>query len=503
MIGSRALVPPPERASVESRPTGSEPVGHRTLRPGLPRARLAFAALILAIGAFLLATIRDGHDWGADFAQYVQHARNLVEGRPYAATGYVYNPATAATGPRAYPPLFPLLLTPVVAATWPELNLTAMKVECIAFLLVALVLIERTLRAVARPWLRYATVGLIGFNPWIWDFKDQVLSDLPFLAFVYATLALAQHLERPDTRPRGAAVTAALVGLSAFLATATRTVGITLVAAFVLAELLRERRITRVMVIASLVYAVGFVIQSRFLPPEASYTDQLRNDPLVVLRNLDVYTRAFSVVWHNGYWLTPRAVLTGLTIVLALVGWATRVRAGATILEVFLVPYLGIVLAWPSEQGTRFLLPILPLLFVYALVTLERVHRALPALLVAAAVLSYGARYTTLDFGPLTNGVSTPSARELFAFLRTRTAPDDVIAFRKARAISLFTGRPAVVPHVAPDDELAAYLRTVHARWVVDGLDEENRLGGIVARHPEWFQLTFRNAEFRAYRFNG
>ncbi|MFN7950265.1 MAG: hypothetical protein U0610_00920 [bacterium] len=459
--------------------------------------------LILAIGAFQLATIRDGHDWGADFAQYVQHARNLVEGRPYAATGYVYNPATAATGPRAYPPVFPLLLTPVVAATWPELNLTAMKIECIAFLLVALVLIERTLRPIASPRIRYAAVGLLGFNPWLWDFKDQVLSDLPFLAFVYATLALAQRLERPDASARARAATAAAVGLAAFVATATRTVGITLMAALALAELVRERRITRSLVIAAVVYGVGFAIQSRILPPEASYTDQLRNDPMIVVRNLDVYARALSVVWANGYWLVPRAALTGLTIVLAFVGWAARVRRGVSIAEAFLVPYLGIVLAWPSEQGTRFLLPILPLLFAYALVALERAHRALPALFVAAALASYGARYTTLDFGPLTSGVSTASARELFAFLRSRTAPDDVIAFRKARAISLFTGRPAVVPHVASDDELAAYLRSVRVRWVVDGLDEENRLGGIVSRHPEWFQLTFRNAEFRAYRFNG
>lgn len=481
-------------------------------RPRPAYARLVFPALMLAIGAFQLSTIREGHDWGADFAQYVQHARNLVEGRPYAATGYVYNPATASTGPRAYPPMFPLLLAPVVAATVPELNLTAMKVECVVFLLVALVLVERVLRSFARPWLRYAVVAMIGFSPWVWDFKDQVLSDLPFLAAVYAALLAMQRLERDDRGERVRYGTAVAVGALAFVATATRTVGLTLVLGFGLIELVRHRRPTPELLVAGFVYAVGFVLQSRFLPPEASYTDQLRNDPMVVVRNVGVYTRALSVLWANGYWLTPRAILTALTIGLAACEWFRRVRRGPTVLEGFLFCYLGIVLAWPSEQGTRFLLPTLPLFFGYALVGLEHwgerllggaARRAwLPAAFVLAAAITDVARYTTLDFGPLANGVSTASARELFLFIRARTEPGDVIAFRKARAISLFTGRPAVVPHVAPDEELARYLESVGVRWLIDGLDEENRVSGLIARHPDWFALAFRNESFQVYRFS-
>ena len=66
------------------------------------------------IGLFYLATIRPGHAWGDDFAQYIHHARNLATGVPYAATGYIYNPYNPTIGPRTYPPGFPLLLAPVV-----------------------------------------------------------------------------------------------------------------------------------------------------------------------------------------------------------------------------------------------------------------------------------------------------------------------------------------------------------------------------------------------------
>ena len=55
-------------------------------------------------------------DWiGSDYAQYVMHASNLVEGRPFEVTGYIYNPAYPSLAPRAYPPGYPVLLAPVYA----------------------------------------------------------------------------------------------------------------------------------------------------------------------------------------------------------------------------------------------------------------------------------------------------------------------------------------------------------------------------------------------------
>src|ERR1043166_7636509 len=70
--------------------------------------------LAVVVGVFYLATIRAGHHWGDDFAQYIQQARNIAAGEPNASTGYIYNPHNPVVGPRAYPPGFPLLLAPVV-----------------------------------------------------------------------------------------------------------------------------------------------------------------------------------------------------------------------------------------------------------------------------------------------------------------------------------------------------------------------------------------------------
>jgi hypothetical protein len=86
----------------------------RTLR--LSRGLLGIALLILIIATFYIASIRRGNFWPDDYALYVHHAENIAEGRPYADTGYIYNPGAADYSPRAYPPVFPLLLAPIYRA---------------------------------------------------------------------------------------------------------------------------------------------------------------------------------------------------------------------------------------------------------------------------------------------------------------------------------------------------------------------------------------------------
>ena len=102
------------------------------------------ACLLAAIALFYMATIRPGHIWGDDFAMYVHHAQNIVKGRPYAATGYLFNPH-APVSPRMYPPVFPFFLVPIYRLF--GLNLIPMKLEQVVFFVFSLA-------AVYALWLR-------------------------------------------------------------------------------------------------------------------------------------------------------------------------------------------------------------------------------------------------------------------------------------------------------------------------------------------------------------
>jgi hypothetical protein len=94
--------------------------------------------LLISIAVFHTATLRQGHIWADDFAMYIHHGQNIVDGRPYVQTGYLFTP-TAPVSPRMYPPVFPLLLAPVVRFS--GLNLIPMKFEQVTFFVLALAVI--------------------------------------------------------------------------------------------------------------------------------------------------------------------------------------------------------------------------------------------------------------------------------------------------------------------------------------------------------------------------
>src|SRR5262245_14683241 len=86
--------------------------------PGRKSLAAVWVALYILFSGVAFHSIDGSQEWdtwGDDFALYIAHARNLVEGTSYTDTKFVYNPANAWYSPRAYPPGFPILLAPVYA----------------------------------------------------------------------------------------------------------------------------------------------------------------------------------------------------------------------------------------------------------------------------------------------------------------------------------------------------------------------------------------------------
>jgi hypothetical protein len=72
-----------------------------------------FLLMVLMIPLFFL-NMKDCHDWGGDFAQYIHQAINIAKGIPFTETGYIFN-EQYPLAPPFYPPGFSLLLVPVYA----------------------------------------------------------------------------------------------------------------------------------------------------------------------------------------------------------------------------------------------------------------------------------------------------------------------------------------------------------------------------------------------------
>lgn len=481
-----------------------------------PWHTVAMAALVLCVALFYLGTIRSGHDWGDDFALYIHHAKNMVEGQAYSDTGLIHNPARPLVGQT--PPGFPCLLAPVYYFF--GLNLTAMKVEMILFFVGALVLMAVVFRNELPPVYLLLMIGLIGFNPVFWLHKDHVLSDLPFLFIVYAIMLLHQRAESTEARWVRQIVLGVIVGMSVYVAAATRMVGIMFVPSMWVYDFLRNRRPSRLTVVTTIVFVISYGVQRSMMPIEGRYFEESHLTLITFLKNVGFYFGELSsLCMCSNESSKPALILTaiGATILVG-VGYKICWTRGRSIFEIYFVLYIAMLMVY-SFRVTRYLFPVLPLYLFYFCVGLSHLHqslepkkaRSLVATTLVAVVVIYLARYTSLAYGSFTVAPTNVASREMFRYIRERTNVKDVFVFFKPRALSLFTERSATPYQLAaPDDEMLRHFRSVHASFILVGphpADSSPRLQSLVqplkrlvALHPDLFELVYANSDFHLYR---
>ena len=468
---------------------------------------------MLIVAAFYLSTIREGHDWGDDFSQYIRHASNLVYGVPYTQTSYLYNPDNPTVGPRLYPPGFPVALAPVVAMY--GVNLRPMKVEIVLFFVAALLLVAHLIQPLMPPVATAAVVLMIGLNPYFWDFKDQILSDIPFLFFFMAALLCLTRADDSDQRTRHRTLLAILAGAAMYAAYATRVVGIVLLPALVVRDLVRHRRLTKEGLVAAGTFVVLAGVYYALGPRDSSYTDLLTMTPAIIVDNVVGYLRWFSAIWENGYIDLVRKLVFLVTAGLAAVGYASIWKQpSATLILIAPLFYLAAIVVWPVAQDTRYLIPVIPIFLACCVLgalwldraIAERVGRQhlVMAMLLIVVALTYIARYSTVPFTRVPEGIAKRESVELFDFVKTSTRPDEVIIFSRPRALSLFTGRTVTPPPRADDPcRLWGYIHRVGAAYIVTGPgaanDEAKFLSRFVRDFAPNLREVMRNADVGVY----
>ena len=591
---------------------------------------VVFGVLLGAISLVHGYFLRPGHPWGDDFALYLMHARNLAEGRPYAATGYIYNPHYPQLGPPAYPPGTPVLLAPVWRL-W-GLNWTALKAVMIICLLIWLSLTAWYF----RPWMPLAVrgflVALLGLNHFFLDQSNTIGSDLPFLVWVYLALVFLERAEEAMDRPirfdqnrphaaeedagtktegvpqakiqatqwpgvllsgdggekfetgtfperlgekvipgareeklrpgdtagkqpidfdrKGSPIAetprsspaqpdtkkcsswrtlfwSLAAAAAAWAAFATRTIGLVLWAAVLLAEWLRHRRLPTAICWATVLFLLLAGGTWLLIPGTSGYWDQVSLDPAVWVAHTVQYTRQLAALWRNPLSKPLGGVVAGAVSLLALIGYWKQCRRRLSVREIFPLLYGTAVVFWPSYQGFRMLNPVVPLWLFYAwLGWKEMAHRwggirlgrrihlpgAIGAGLAGAIILCYASTLVSRPTGPLPEGIRRPASQELFRAVQQKTQPEDVLIFIKPRALALLTGRRCAVYHpTQTDEELWSYFRQIQARFLVvvrrpqamQGAEKVERIRWLVdfaARNSHRLQLVWTNEDFALYR---
>jgi hypothetical protein len=440
---------------------------------------------------------------------YIHHAQNIVEGRPYAETGYIYNPAIPVYSPRMYPPVFPLLLAPVYKMF--GLSLLPMKFEQVFFIIVTLALLCMLWHRHLGTGYCLALAAILGFSPALWWAKENILSDLPFLFFFYAAACLLQWT---PSGQRQCWTRSLALGVTLYLVIGTRTAGIALVPGFLLYEWLRYKRISRHTGVALVVCAMALIAQNWFVGAvPGGYMEQLHSvTARTILLNAIRYTRTLAGFWVGGISSTLSFFVIATVAALIYAGLLSEHRRGVAAVHCLLAPYMVLMILWPFGAGIRYALPVIPWMAFLALSGLRKLTAPFCRRYAAAAAWAFLLllavpmiqAYRATDFGPIRQSTGLSEFNALCDEVRRTTKPEDVFIYYRARALSLSAARPASsYNHHGTEAEFSEYAGTIHAKYLIttNAFNEDGRfLAKYVEAHPENLDLTYENPHFSLYR---
>jgi 4-amino-4-deoxy-L-arabinose transferase-like glycosyltransferase len=471
------------------------------------RARFTDRQILLAILALhlllSLALFDPKLSTGGDNAQYLILAKSLLQGS-------YRNLQEPGSPPHSqYPPVFPLLLAPVVALSGG--SFIPAKLLIVACGLVGLLMFYLVLRRLGsgRDWV--PPLLLLAVSPLFLSYTHDTYTEVPF---VMVSLPALYFLLR-GTKERRRWLWAGLAGLFAALAFLTRTQGLALPLGLGVFLFLKRR--WRELGVFALVFFVAWLpwlIRDLRVPHDTGYFAQLLRRDWYNAASGNVGAREFlkRILDNIGLYLfrvmpavvlpvlaSARTVLPLFGVVVsgvAIWGFVAEAKKRAMgMVEWYVLLAAGVLSVWPTVwSGDRFLLPILPLLLWYLMAGFRDLARRLkmsklPAyatglLAVLCLAVNIGQAGTNLknlsDYAKGDRFAGYDDAWRTYfqaaEWLRDHTDPKAVVVSRKPVFTYLLSGRQSFVyPYVTDEKQV---------------LDEIDRQGATIAFVETFFGST-------------
>lgn len=423
--------------------------------------------LLLALLVFiplLFLNIRADHDWGDDFAQYLAQADNIAQGKPMAATGYIYNPEYPSLGPKAYPPGFPIMIAPMVAKFGNQVTPYNHLISII-LILTALFSVLLLYKKVGWP-AAILLSALIYYNPYTLKLKAEIMADIPFALLFGIFLWLVSENWNKNTSQW------IIAGIVAGLAITIKSIGIALPLALFLwslqqtiIQLSRKQSLKSMWIevknqliaaIISMVIYFGFKLAFMRGSGGTGYLNTYGAGKITEAIATNIYT--YSEVIRS-FFINPDSPLFWIGVPLGAIifaffisGLVIAISKKPGLIEWIALIYIGILLIYPyHNSGFRFLLPLAPLILWYSLETLKKLS-ATKAFQWIAAALALPVLLTYLQLMPgyfvpekeTNDGPYAIHVTSAFKKVKQLTDEDSRIVFIKPRALARFAQRSSL-----------------------------------------------------------
>lgn len=467
---------------------------------------LGVLVVMLASTTLAFFLLKRGHVWGDDFAGYLLQTRALLQGNPFdllLQNQWMNEQSVIAPGPDVYPWGYPLLILPVYMI-W-GVHPLAIKAVNLIFFAVSLLFLALILYRYDNSWRTAVVMASFAFLPAILDQTDYINSDPAFLAVTMVCLWMVSVWQNIGIGK------AALFGFFVFIAAFIRTTGVFLWVLFLVQYLpsVFQQKNWKLIVAAVAAFLVPFLVQSVLLPQgNSSYFSHFELFTLPnFYQNTLYYLRLPAVAFSQ---LAAQSFFYVFFLVLAGVGIGERRDPFFGYLAFSSLLLVGYIL-WPERQGLRFVLPILPVLWILTAAGQRVLAKRSPLLgksafwligMIAlyAFYLSTSNAVNNIRNQRAINGPFDAYSTEVFEYIRANATPQDAVAFFKPRALRLLTKNSYAYAARDCDSLAEASLVVINLKQDAElQLTPDGFMGCSVYQRSE---QVFENRRFVIYRIH-
>jgi hypothetical protein len=472
------------------------------------------ALVLILLLPLLFINIKKSHDWGDDFAQYIHQARNILIGEPQNNTGYIYN-ENYFIGPKAYPTGFPLIMA--AFSRCGNDSLQGLNRLISLFWILGCFVGFLFLRKRFSFLTALITTLIIAYNPMMVQFKTSILSDLPFTFFSLLSLYLINKEEKLWL----AILTGLLIAFTAHI----RSIGLILVAVLILYKLLHTRKTSDLNPFKFLIISLSSFLVLYFglklaFPCDTNYPELFTSEGVWTNLNkqssynidwLDNFLDSYEI--KNYYYIS--VIASSALIAFGFIGlikfWKTERTSPVFI---YTLTYVLVLISFPyGDAGLRFLFPILPLIFLFAIEGMKIAFTALNmrgsrlAVLFGALVLfSYHEQIEKIiaNTNTISEGPQKPSAQNMFEYIGRNLEAGQVVEFDKPRALALYTPirSVAINPYQENLDIKKEIVKFDIAYILTNDIFTDQKIRDFTNSDTSYCKLMHKVEEFRLYKLN-
>lgn len=468
--------------------------------------------LVLLLPLFFI-NIKSTHDWGDDFAQYLQQAKNITEEKSQNETGYIFND-NFFIGPKAYPVGFPLLLAPIVNNAGFDIRTLNLFMSLFWFL--SCVTGFLILRKYFSLLSAISLTLIIAYNPQMINFKTEVVSDYPYTFFSMLCLYLMHFRVNM-------ALTLATAVLLGFLAH-IRSIGLVMWIVFITNLLFlyyrkefNLKQTLRFLSFGILTMLIIYFGIKWYFPADTNYPGLFETESLWDNWNKQLSYNADKLFmffrWFNMDSYFFIGVLAGSSfIVFSMLGYSYSLKKSFfSPPSLYVALYLFVILSFKlGDSGLRFMFPILFLLFMYTAVGMKKTlpafnlsHKAVVWTGTILILFSYKFELSTIveKTNDAYEGPNKPQSLEMFQYINANIKPASVVHFDKPRALALYTSCKSFATNPYSDNyNLLKELKKFGANYLLTSKVISNvKIQQTADALPEQFKPVFKNEEFCLY----